>query len=102
MPSSMPKWLIPVIVAAWGGGAVAAYYGYWIPVVVLLGLGILAATSAAGILWAQRGAVRMANKTLEAKAAAEPPRETPAEATARRREEARRRHERNRKRRRKG
>ncbi|MEM6989569.1 MAG: hypothetical protein AAF721_03705 [Myxococcota bacterium] len=97
--SSMPKWLIPIIVGAWVGGGVAAYYGYWIPVLVLVALGILAATSAAGMLWANRGAVKVVSDTV-AKAAGPAPKETAAEAAARRREETKRRQERNRKHRR--
>lgn len=98
----MPKWLIAVVVAAWVGAGVALYYGMWIPLVVLGGLGILAATSAGGILLAQRSALRAAAQTMGARAIqAKPVGESPDEATARRRDEAKRRHERNKRRRRK-
>ncbi len=97
----MPKWLIPIIIVGWVGGGIAAYYGYWIPVVVLLGLGILAATSAAGMLWANRSALRVAQQTISKQGAASAPKETAAEAAERRKQEVRKRQERNRKRRRK-
>jgi len=95
----MPKWLIPLVVVTWVGGGVSAYYGYWLPVILLGGLGILAATSAAGMLWANRGALRAAQTSID-NAPKRPAGESPGEATARRREETRRRQERNRQRRR--
>ena len=97
--SDMPKWLIPVVITTWLSGGIAAYYGYWLPVVVLLGLGILAATAAAGMLWANRSALRVAKNAMTEQAARSM-KETGAEATERRRQEVNRRHERNRKRRR--
>ena len=98
----MPKWLIAIVVLAWVGAAVALAYGSWIPLVVLGGLGILAATSAGGILLAQRSALRAASQTMSTRAIeAKAVGESPEQAAARRRDEARRRHERNKKRRRK-
>lgn len=100
----MPKWLIPVIVATWVGGGVAAYYGQWVPVLLLFALGILAATSGLGVLYANRKAMRMVRDTVRTEAGTAPAAgtgESAVEAASRRREEAKRRHNRNKKRRRK-
>ena len=94
----MPKWLIPLIVAAWLGAGYSAYRGTWVPLLVFAALGILAATSAAGMIWAKRGAMNVVQQNIVAHTSAKPRASTPQE----RREETKRRHERNRRRRRKG
>ena len=103
--SGMPRWLLPLIAVAWGGGAYAAWKGYWLPMIVLLGLGVLAATVAAGSVYAMRATAKAAGRrAADASAAAADAggageRTVEAEAK-RRRDEAKKRQERNRRRRR--
>lgn len=104
--SGMPRWLVPLILIGWGGGAFAAWKGYWLPMIVLLGLGVLAATAAAGSVYAMRSTAKAAGRrAADASAAAggsnAEPRNAETEAR-RRRDEAKKRHERNRRRRRRG
>lgn len=99
--AGMPKWLIPLIVLAWVGGGVAMYYGQWLPVVVMVGMGILGVMVAGGALWANRQATRMVRRQVQQASGTAGTGETAEEAAARRRETAKRRQERNRKHRRK-